>query len=197
MRTLVVLLLTACVARCSEPTTEWRVAGIDKLYLTAHDVKPESMTFDCPDDPISGTLESRLAEGSLRSIRYNIGYEHGSRSLEVLTHNSAIIMVVEGERTWKFDQTPPRDTPAASVEEPTVESGTESRYYFVNSELIFATQRQAEVRSVNGGDLDSALGQAVSATHPDPKATDILQRAQFFSVAYLSGTITADWCGPR
>jgi hypothetical protein len=142
-------------------------AKIDKGQPT----KTETIEFEVPDSPVSGTITRRSYEGGLSAIKlsYSEG-DHGSTDQSYYFDEKGLFFIFVRDSSWRF-------APDTTDEKPsTIDTLTETRYYVRKGSLIQILKRSAT--SGDAAKLPALIAKAENAeTKPTDEDTYLLKRA--------------------
>ena len=177
----------------SEPkTVEAQIQHIRDQYAKALELPQEHLSFDCPDDPMSGSFSKRARHGQLSWVSYDVGFAHGSTSLELLLEHGRVLFVLQHSAGWQFD---PNAEPDSTGEGATVDYVEQNRYYFEGNQVIRALRKSARARSALKQNIYQRLDEAKNEPHPTPDGAAVLELAHALLKAHKEGQIKESWCG--
>ncbi|QJE97040.1 hypothetical protein [Luteolibacter luteus] len=117
------------------------VGGIRALYAKISQAEPsktDTIEFEIPDDPMSGTITRRSYEGGLSAIKlsYTAG-DHGGSDQNFYYDGKGLFFILVQDSSWQFAEGSTDEKPK------TKDTLTEIRYYIREGKVIQALKRSA------------------------------------------------------
>lgn len=116
-----------------------KLGEIRALYAkisTAEPTKTETIEFEIPDDPMSGTITRRSYEGGLSAIKlsYTAG-DHGGSDQNFYFDSKGLFFILVQDSSWQFAEGSTDEKPK------TKDTLTETRYYVVDGKFLQSLKR--------------------------------------------------------
>lgn len=154
-----------------------RLGEIRELYAKiakAEADKTETLEFEIPDDPMSGTITRRSYAGGLSAIRlsYTAG-DHGGSGQNFYFDGKGLFFILVQDSSWQFAEGSTDEKPKTN------DTLTETRYYVRDGKFLHALRRSAT--SNEAAKLQALLAKAENKEFKPDDEEDgyLLKRAEF------------------
>lgn len=149
------------------------IRALHAKITQAEPSKTETIDFEIPDDPMSGTITRRSYEGGLSAIKlsYTAG-DHGGSDQNFYFVGKDLFFILVQDNSWQF-------AVGSNDEKPkTDDTLTETRYYVREGKFIHALRRSATTSGA--GKLSALIEKAENAAFkPEEEGDNLLKRAAF------------------